>query len=76
MTGQLNQEARAVFLAALEYGVSPLVDPGYEPDGNDGLTNQERAWWASKYRHHAMRPLTERERQAVRDFLDRKRETA
>lgn len=63
-----NEDTRAHLLASLEYGVNPLVDPGYEVEGNDGLTNQERKWWAAKYRHHAMRPLTARERQAIEEW--------
>lgn len=32
MTGQSDPDKRAAFLAALEYGVSPVVDTGYEKD--------------------------------------------
>jgi hypothetical protein len=32
VTGQSNPDSRAAFLAALEHGVSPIVDAGYEKD--------------------------------------------
>ena len=43
MTGQSNPEARAVFLAALEYGVSPIARANYSRMPTPFTPEEDRA---------------------------------